>query len=181
MSKALLILADGFEEIEAMAPIDILRRAGVDVTVAGLSGPAVKSARGVLVTADLRLDQADGVFDALVLPGGGVGARNLAASGLVKTLVLAHFRKGKWVCAICASPVLVLFPTGILEAKSATCFKGMESGFNSGVKYSDQAVVVDGNVITSQGPGTAVEFALTIVEKLCGAPSSEKIRGDLLA
>lgn len=176
-----MILADGFEEIEAAAPVDLLRRAGVEVTVGGLRGVTVKSARGLSVTADAALGRISGDFDALILPGGGEGAKNLAASESVRTLILDMFKKRKWICAICASPVLVLFPTGILKGKSATCFKGMESGFDSSVKYVGQKVVVDGNIITSQGPGTAVEFALTIIEKLKGRAESEKIRKDILA
>ncbi len=181
MAKALLILAEGFEEIEAAAPIDILRRAGVDVTVAGLGGAAVKSARGLLVTPDANLDGITGDFDALVLPGGGIGAKNLAASQAVKKRIMEMFKQGQWICAICASPALVLFPAGVLAGKSATCFKGMESHFDKSVKYADQKVAVDGNVITSQGPGTAVEFALAIADKLCGAQTAQKIRADLLA
>ena len=179
--KALLILADGFEEIEATAPIDLLRRANVEVTVAGVSGIAVKSARALKVTADVKLDQVSADFDALVLPGGGGGAKNLASSPKVKSLVLEMFKKGKWVCAICASPVLVLFPTGILSGKSATCYTDMESGFDKTVRYLDQKVVVDGNIITSEGPATAVEFALTLIEKLCGKEESQKIRKDIIA
>lgn len=178
---ALIILAEGFEEIEAVAPIDILRRAGVEVTVAGLSGTSVKSARGVSVTADRPLDRGNSNFDAIVLPGGGIGAKNLAASEAVKSLVQEFHRQGKWVCAICASPALVLGPAGVLKGKSATCFKGMESGFGPEVRYLNQKVVSDGNVLTSQGPGTAVEFALSIVEKLAGPEKSAKIRSDLLA
>lgn len=180
MAKVLLILADGFEEIEAIAPMDLLRRAGVEVTVAGLDGLTVKSARGLSVTADVAFARLSGDFDALVLPGGG-GARRLAGSEEVKVLITNMFKKGKWICAICASPVLVLFPAGVLNGKSATCFKGMEGGFDGSVKYVDQKVVVDGNLITSQGPGTAIEFALTILEKLKGKAESEKIRSEILA
>ncbi|MBI1979289.1 MAG: DJ-1/PfpI family protein [Elusimicrobia bacterium] len=179
--KVLLILADGFEEMEAIAPMDILRRAGLEVTIAGLSGSAIKSARGVTVSTDVLLGQVSGDFDALLLPGGGVGAQNLAESKKVKDLILQQHKKGKGVYAICASPVLVLSPTGILNGKSATCYQGMESGFDKNVRYVDQKVVIDGNIITSKGPGTAVEFALSIVEKLCGKEESQKIRKDILA
>ena len=181
MPKVLLILAEGFEEIEAAAPIDLLRRAGAEVKVAGLSGTRIKSARGLEFGADMTLEQAGRDFDALVLPGGGGGAKNLAASNQVKDLVLDGFRKGKWICAICASPVLVLGPAGILDGKSATCYTGMESGFGKMVKFADQKVVVDGNVITSRGPGTAVEFALAIVDKLFGNARSKKLREEVLA
>lgn len=179
--KALLVLAEGFEEIEAVAPIDILRRAGVEVTVAGLSASPVKSARGLGICADVDFDQAMGEFDALILPGGGGGAQNLAASAGLKTLIVEMFKKGKWICAICASPTVVLFPAGILRGKSATCFQGMEAGFDASVRYVDRKVVVDGNVITSKGPATAVEFALAVAGKLAGEERSEKIRRDILA
>ena len=179
--KVLLILAEGFEEIEAVAPIDLLRRAGAEVRVAGLAGTVVRSARGLPIQAERSLDRVRGDFYALILPGGGDGARNLAASAKVRSLILEMFQAGKWVCAICAAPVLVLSPTGILDGKSATCYRGMESGFGKSVKYAGQKVVVDGNVITSQGPGTAVDFALAVIEKLCGKKESDRVREDILA
>src|SRR5258708_6714111 len=118
--KALLILAEGFEEIEAIAPVDLLRRAGVEVITAGVSGYGITSARGVPIHADAKLADVSGDFDALILPGGGTGAKNLAASNKVLELVKEMFEQGKWVCAICASPAIVLFPTGILKGKTAT-------------------------------------------------------------
>jgi 4-methyl-5(b-hydroxyethyl)-thiazole monophosphate biosynthesis len=176
--RALLILADGFEEIEAVAPMDLLRRAGIEVTLCGLDSLAVKSARGLCVTAETTLGEISGDFDALILPGG-AGAKKLASSPSLRALILEMFNKKKWICAICASPVWVLFPTGILSGKQATCYIGMEDGLDSSVKYRREKVVVDGNLITSQSPGTAIEFALTIIEKLKGKSESEKIRKGL--
>jgi 4-methyl-5(b-hydroxyethyl)-thiazole monophosphate biosynthesis len=173
--KALVILADGFEEIEAMAPIDILRRAQIEVTVAGLADIKVKSSRGVNVIADKKFNETDLNFDALVLPGGGAGAKNLAASSALKTVIVDMNKSGKVIAAICASPAVVLAPTGILKGKTATCFPGMEDAFGSETKFQARNVVVDGNLITSRGAGTSIEFALSIVEKLCGKKEAEKV------
>lgn len=181
VKKALLILAEGFEEMEAVIPMDLLRRAGVEVTVAGLKDFVVKSARGVLISADQKLDQISGEFDVLILPGGGGGAKNLAASEKVKNLVLEMNKKKKWIAAICASPVLVLAPIGILHNKSAVCYTDMEKGFDKSTKYVREKVVVDGNIITSMGPATAVEFALTIIEKLCGQAERDQVKTAIIA
>ncbi len=178
--KVLLVLADGFEEMEAVAPIDLLRRAGIDVTIAGLSALIVKSARGLSISAETVLEKVSEDFDALVLPGGGGGAKNLAASQKIKNLIVEMSKKGKGIYSICASPVLVVSPTGILNGKSATCYEGMESGFDPKIKYVNQKVVVDGNTLTSQGPGTSIDFALAIIEKLCGKETSEKIKKEIL-
>lgn len=179
--KALIILAEGFEEIEATAPIDLLRRAEVEVTVAGLGVLKVKSARNVMIVADKTLNETQADFDALILPGGGEGAKNLAASEKVKSLIKEMNQKEKLVAAICASPAVVLMPTGILKNKSATCYPGMEKNFDSSTEFKEESVVVDGNIITSRGPGTALLFALAIVEKLCGREVSEKLKKDTLA
>ncbi len=178
--KVLLVLAEGFEEIEAVTPIDLLRRAGVEVTVAGLNGTVIKSARNLPITAEVTLDKVSDNFDALILPGGGGGAKNLAASQKLKTLIQEMNKKGKGVYAICASPVLVLSPTGILKGKSATCYEGMEGGFDPETKYVDQKVVIDGNVLTSQGPGTSIDFSLAIIEQLCGKETKDKIKKEIL-
>ena len=178
--RVVLVLAEGFEEVEAVTPIDLLRRAGVEVTVAGLNGTVIKSARDLLISAEVTFDKVSDNFDALILPGGGVGAKNLAASEKLKALIQEMNKKGKGVYAICASPVLVVSPTGILKGKSATCYKGMEEGFNPETKYVNQKVVIDGNILTSQGPGTSIDFALAIIEQLCGKETAQKIKSDIL-
>jgi 4-methyl-5(b-hydroxyethyl)-thiazole monophosphate biosynthesis len=179
--KAIIILADGFEEIEAVTVIDILRRAGIDITVAGLGNINVKGSRGLNVVADKKLDELDIDYDACIFPGGMPGATNLASSGKVKTLIQKMNSTNKLVAAICASPAVVLAPTGILKNKSATCYPGMEQNFGSDVKYKDNNVVVDGNIITSRGPATALLFSLAIVEKLVGKEIADRVKKAVLA
>jgi 4-methyl-5(b-hydroxyethyl)-thiazole monophosphate biosynthesis len=174
--KALVVLADGFEEIEAVTVIDVLRRAGVHVTAAGLDQARVKGSRGVIVEADLTLDAIAGDFDALVLPGGGTGASNLAASKKVNDIIREFDRSKKLVAAICAAPSVVLGPSGILKGKNVTGYPGMLDGFDKDTKYREDDVVCDGNIITSRGPATALLFALAIAEKLVGKDIADKVR-----
>lgn len=173
--RALIILAEGFEDIEAVTPIDILRRVNVDVTVAGLSSERVRGARGIVVETDAVLSDSDSSYDAVILPGGMPGAEHLASSSKVKKLILEMSSKGKIVAAICASPALVLGPLGLLDGKKATCFPGMETNFSARVKFVKDAVVQDGNIITSRGPATAFPFALKIVENLAGKDIAEMV------
>jgi len=179
--ETLVILAEGFEDIEAVTPIDILRRAKIDVTVAALKDVKVTGARGVTIIADKRLDDAGADFDALILPGGSRGAENLAASAGVRSLIMAMHKKGKVIAAICAAPAVVLAPTGILNGKQATCYPGMESAFDKTTRFKADDVVVDGAIITSRGPATALAFSLAIVEKLAGREEAEKVRKATLA
>ena len=175
--KVLLILADGFEEIEAISALDILRRAGCQVTLAGLKNMRVESARNLMVQSEILLADVQGDFDALVLPGGGIGAQNLAASAQVKEWILRLFNEGKIVAAICAAPALVLAPTGILNGLRATGYPGIES---PNVSLLSLPVSVDKNVITGRGPGSAIAFALAIVEQLCGLAQRQKIERELI-
>lgn len=176
IKKALVILADGFEEIEAITAIDILRRAGIEVAVAGLQELKVTGAHGLAVMADKKLVEVTGNFEACVLPGGLPGAANLAASKLVTDILKKMQGQGKIIAAICAAPALVLSPLGILDGKNATCYSGMEKEFKNNTRFKPDPVVVDGNVITSRGPSTALLFALAIVEKLLGREASEELR-----
>ena len=181
MSKtAAVILAEGFEEIEAIAVIDVLRRAGITVFVTGLKDREVKSARGVRVITDVLLSGLKEDIDAVVLPGGGKGAENLAASKELKEMILKMNSGGKLVAAICASPAVVLAPLGVLDGKSAACFPGMGDRFSARVKFRDEKVAVDGNVITSQGPATAIEFGLAIAENLAGSAAAKETASKLL-
>lgn len=179
--KALIVLAEGFEDIEAVTCIDVLRRGGVEVTVTGLKDATVRASRGTVVIADKKLDEAGSGFDALVLPGGLPGATNLAASEKLNSLIKAMFQAGKIVAAICASPSVVLAPTGILKHKSVTGFPGMMENFDKSTVYLEDDVVVDGTLITSRGPATALDFALAILEKLEGGQVSGKVRKATLA
>ena len=172
--KALIILAEGFEEVEAITPIDLLRRAPIEVTVAGLTSQ-VKGARGVLVTTDKTVDSVTADFDCLILPGGGLGAENLHRSARVNALIKEMDSKGKLIAAICASPGVVLAPTGILKNKSVTGYPGMLENFDASTQYLEQDVVADGRLITSRGPATAFAFALAIIEHLAGKETAEKI------
>lgn len=179
--KALIILAEGFEEIEAVTVIDVLRRAGISVTVAGLSALQVKASRGVVIVAEKKLDEVAEDFDALILPGGSTGAANLAASKELGSLIKSMDRDNKIIAAICAAPSVVLEPLGILKGRSVTGYPGMTENFGKDTKYKEDSVVVDGNIITSRGPATALLFALAIVEKLAGKEVSEKVKRATLA
>jgi 4-methyl-5(b-hydroxyethyl)-thiazole monophosphate biosynthesis len=179
--KAIVILAEGFEEIEAITPIDVLRRAGIEVTVAGLSDIKVKGARGIVVEADKRLDEAGRDFDVCVLPGGSVGAANLAASEKVKSMIRGMNQNNKIIAAICAAPNVVLAPMGLLKKRSVTGYPGLTENIGKETLYKEESVVVDGNIITSRGPATALLFALTIVENLVGKETSDKVKKATLA
>ncbi len=181
MSKtALVILAEGFEEVEAIAPVDLLRRAGVRVTLAGVNFLAVKSSRNIEVQADMLLKDIQDLPDAVILPGGLPGATNLAKSGEVAKLVKKMNAAGKLVAAICAAPAVVLAPLGILDGKKATCYPGCEADFSKNTVHSQERVVVDGNILTSQGPGTALEFALEIATRLVGKDMADNVRDKML-
>ena len=174
--KAIVILAKGFEEIEAVTCIDILRRAGIAVTVAGLDKQEIEGAHGLLIRTDKRLDAAGDDFDACVLPGGMPGAANLASSHKLQELLKAFDKKKKIIAAICAAPAVVLAPAGILADKSATCFPGMEDAFGPETAHKEENVVIDDNIITSRGPATALPFALAVAEKLVGPATKEQLR-----
>lgn len=178
--KALIILADGFEEIEAITPIDILRRAGITLTIAGLTDTRVISARNLIIEAERKLDDLEDTYDALILPGGGGGAKNLASSNKVNNLISTMHEQKKIIAAICASPAVVLAPTGILNGKQATCYPGCESSFDATTTYINEPVVCEDNIITSQGPGSASAFAFVLVEKLLGKEESDKLTKGML-
>jgi len=172
---ALIVLADGFEEIEAVTPIDVLRRAGIEVIVAGVGKREVTGAHDITVETDLMLEQYQGIPDAVVLPGGMPGAANLNQSEALKDLLQKMKRAGKIIAAICASPAVVLAPNGILEGKKATCYPGFENDLGSKIKFVKDRVVTDGQVITSRGPGTAMEFSLAVVSQLASGEKSEQV------
>jgi 4-methyl-5(b-hydroxyethyl)-thiazole monophosphate biosynthesis len=175
--KAIVILATGFEEIEAVSVMDILRRAGIEVSIAGLDDIKICGSHGITILADKKLDDLTTIdFDACILPGGMPGAMHLSNSKKVTELIKRMHSKAKLIAAICAAPSVVLAPLGILDNKAATCYPGDQADFNPTTKYKDEAVVADGNVITSQGPATAIEFAFKIVEKLIGKETEKKLR-----
>ena len=180
MKKALIILADGLEDVEAVSVIDVLDRAGVSVLQVGLSKKEVISAHGIKVTAGMTIDDIKETYDAIILPGGGKGAENLSKSSKLKALIKSMNSKKKIVAAICASPAVVLKPTGILEGKKATCYPGAEGAFSESTVFSEEKVVVDGNIVTSRGPGTALLFGLKLAELLSGKEKARDLKKRML-
>jgi protein deglycase len=175
MKTACVLLADGFEEVEALTPVDYLRRAGIEVTVLGVTGSSVTGAHGVVVVADATLPTKAIIFDAVVVPGGMPGASNIAGSSAARELILRHFHEGRLVAAICAAPAVVLHTAcGILRGRRFTGYPGTESQAPDGL-FTPGRVVRDGNLITSRGPGCAGEFALAIVGELAGAQTASRI------
>ena len=174
MKRVVVLLADGFEEVEAVTPIDFLRRAGCDVVVAGVTGDMVTGAHGIAVRSDVSVAECSGQFDAVVVPGGMPGASNVAASHQAIDLIDAVQAGGGIVAAICAAPAVVLAPNGFLDGKKATCYPGFEQNFGETV-LSEDRVVVDGNLITSRGPGTAAEFALQLVRTLVSDAAADEL------
>lgn len=162
MPSVLIPLADGVEEMEAVILIDVLRRAGMDVTSAGLTGAAVTASRGVRLVPDKAwADIRPGSFDVLAIPGGAEGVNRLKADTRILNTVRVFHGAGKWIAAVCAGP-LVLQEAGILTGRRATCHPGVAAQLTATARLDDR-VVVDGHVITSQGPGTSFEFALALV------------------
>lgn len=177
---AIVVLAEGFEEIEAIAPIDVLRRAGVRVTVVGVGGKTVKSSRGIGIQTECLLEEIKDLPDAVILPGGLPGATNLAKEAGLAAFLKKMNEAGNLIAAICAAPAVVLAPLGILDGKKATCYPGCERDFSSKTVHSPERVVKDGNLITSQGPGTSLEFALEIVRELVGNEMAASLREKMI-
>ena len=177
---ALLILAEGAEEMEAVIAVDVMRRAKIEVVVAGLSGDGIVTcSRGINIKPDKNLaDVKDNLYDALVLPGGGKGAKNLAESSYVETVMKNHYNNDKLIAAICAGPT-VLAAHGVGKSKKVTCYPSVKGKIQDYV-YSEDNVVRDGNIVTSRGPGTAFDFALEIVNILVGQDEANKLKGDML-
>ena len=176
MKKAVLLLAKGFEEVEAVTPWDFLRRAGVEVFAAGIGGRRITGSHGITLEADGLIEDFSDTPDCVVIPGGMPGASNIAGSPGAMELIRRVHEAGGLVAAVCAAPGVVLGKTGILEGRKATCYPGYEKHFPEGARFSEERVVRDGNLITSRGAGTAAEFALEIVRVLEGPEAAEKIR-----
>ncbi len=176
MSSVLILLAEGFQEPEAVTVVDLLRRAEIQIVTAGLNEGPVRSARGLRILPDTSLDDVDaGRFDMVVLPGGQPGTDNLAADTRVRKIIQDMHEGGKYTAAICAAPY-VLSEAGVLGEKRATSYPTFQEKLKAHEIMKDERVVTDGKVITSQGPGTAIEFALTLVELFRGKDKSEEIR-----
>jgi len=182
VSRVLVPLAPGFEEIEAITVIDILRRAGVDVVVAGTQAGPIEASRKTKHVPDCTLDElrAD-EFDMIVLPGGQPGATNLRNDSRVRKFIESLRASDRHIAAICAAPT-VLAAYGILKDRSATCHPSVRVEVGSAAKQiSDERVVVDGPVITGQSAGTAMEFAFKLVEILCGADKAAEVNRGVIA
>ena len=179
MARVVIMLADGFEELEAVAVIDVLRRAGIETVSAGLHKGPVSSARQIKMIPDTVIDtiRSDD-FDMLVLPGGMPGSENLDADARVRDLIRDFNSKGKMTGAICAAPY-VFANAGILDGKHATSYPSFKGKLGSAV-YEEKTVVEDGNILTSRGPGTALCFALAIVERLAGREKAERVKEAML-
>lgn len=179
MKNVIVFLADGFEECEGLAAVDLLRRAGAKVTTASVMNRLdVTGAHDVIVRADVLAQDADyASADLLVLPGGGVGTQNLSKSEIVQKQCRA-FAADKLLAAICAAPT-VLAGLGLLEGRKAVCYPGMESMMRGAVMVNEPAVV-DGNIITGRGPGAAYDFALELIRQLMDEETSRKIRAEIV-
>lgn len=181
MKSAYIFFADGFEDIEAIAPVDILRRAEVDALTVGVTGQTVTSSHSVKVSCDRLLsDIASGPLpDLAILPGGGKGSRNLAASVELRKFITRMIKEDRLVGAICAAPAVVLGAWDLLGSHRWTCYPGMGDGLRT--KPLEDRVVVDGHLVTSRAAGTAEEFSLALVSLLCGADVAGKVGLDILA
>jgi len=184
MAKAIILLADGFEEIEAITVIDVLRRCGVGLEIVGLRKGYVRSARGVKIIPDKSIDEianeSIASFDAVILPGGGEGVENLKKSEKVRKLLNDFMSKSKQIAAICAAPT-ALASFGLLKNKKATVYPGLENELKeAGAEIANSKVIVDGNIITSRGPGTASDFAFEIARKLAGKEKTEEVAKAML-
>jgi 4-methyl-5(b-hydroxyethyl)-thiazole monophosphate biosynthesis len=179
MPTVLVPLAQGCEEIEAVTIIDILRRGGITVVSAGLDTQTVRASRGTVLIPDTTLDAALlQSYDMVVLPGGQPGTNNLKADTRILALVKNMAQQDKYVTAICAAPS-VLATAGLLDGKHATSFPGALDAFSSVIKKTD-SIVEDGKIITSRGPGTAMDFALTLVERLAGKNKRQEVEAGLV-
>ena len=180
MASVLVPLADGCEELEAVTVIDLLRRAGIEVVVAGLEPGPVKASRGTVLLPDVELDEVLARdFDLVVLPGGLPGADHLDRDPRIQRLVRETAAKGRYVAAICAAPK-VLATAGLLSGRRATSFPGVLEALDlNDTTLTQNPVETDGRIVTSRGPGTAMDFALDLIEKLLGKAKRDAVEGPL--
>ncbi len=172
-----ILLAPGFEEAEALVPADLLRRAGIETALVGVSGNEVTGSHQITVKADLTLDRADPEgAELVVLPGGGLGVENLGKSSEVERFVRRAAERGVPLAAICAAPTL-LARYGLLEGRRAVCYPGMEDKLAGARACPDWSVVEDGPVTTGRAAGSAFDFGLKLVERLAGRAKAEEVRG----
>ena len=181
MSQVLVPLAQGCEELEAITITDLLVRAGIEVTTAGLDDKPVTASRGTTIIPDTSINTVlDQTFDLIVLPGGLPGANHLRDDKNIQTLLKNHADKGKYIGAICAAPIAVA-AAGLLEGKKATAYPGvLEALSNEKIDVKASAIEIDGNIVTSRGPGTAMDFALTLIELLEGPAKRNEVNSQLV-
>ncbi len=179
LPRALVILAEGAEEAEAVITVDVLRRAGIETVIAALGEGVVQCSRKVRIASDVPLAAVTGNFDALVLPGGAEGARRLCASELVGERLKAASRDNRLVAAICAAP-LAFQAHQVFAGRAMTCHPTVASRIAMHGKLEAGTVVEDGNLITSQGPGTSFQFALAIVRRVVGEPRAAEVERGLV-
>lgn len=172
-----VLLANGFEEVEALTPVDMLRRCGTEVTLVGVGGKEIVGARGVKVVADTVESIGDDI-EMLILPGGYPGYENLEKSSFVHSAIDAAMQKDCYIAAICGAPS-VLGHKGLLQGKKACCYPGMEDTL-LGAKVCYDAVSVDGKIITSRAAATAMDFAMTLVELLCGKQQAQTLAAQIV-
>ena len=174
-------LAEGFEEIEALTVVDILRRAEIEVQTVSVTGSAlVEGAHGITVQADILQEEADySAAEMLVLPGGMPGTTHLMENEELGREIQNYVQIGRWVAAICAAP-MVFGHLGVLEGRQATIYPGMEEHLEGATPIYEQKVVRDGRIITSKAPGTAMNFALELVDAMKGRTTAEEVRGALV-
>lgn len=177
-----MFLANGFEEVEALCPLDILRRAGLEVTTVGVgSKDMISGAHGITVQADIPdVMYRDASPDMIILPGGMPGSTNLDESKIVDTALRVAAKRGAYLCAICAAP-MVLGKRGYLEGKKAVCYPGFEEYLSGATIPESESVVRDGNIITAKGMGVAFEFGLELVRVLKDDETAEKIKKSVFA
>ncbi len=180
VKKVLVPIADGIEEIEAVCIIDVLRRAGAEVTVASVDRLEITASRGVRLVADKLIGVcADETFDLIALPGGMPGAEHLRDSAILTGMLKDQKQSGRLYAAICASPAVAFGTHGLLDDKTATCHPALAKELKC-LEAVDSRVVTDGNCITSCGPGTAIEFALELIRLLYGKDTAKAVAGPML-
>lgn len=175
MAKVYEFLATGFEDIEALIPLDIMRRAGVDFKTVSITGDLyVESAHGVSIKADMLIEDADlNDADLIMLPGGLPGATNLNAHNGVKKAIIEQNARGKMIGAICAAP-MVLGGIGLLQGRRATCYPGFEK-YLEGAEYTHELCTVDGNITTGEGPAAALPYAYTLLAALTDRQTADQV------
>ena len=175
-----MFLAEGFEEVEALCPLDLMRRAGLSVTTVGVNGKRICGAHGIAVEADIvDTDYYDNEPEMIFLPGGMPGTLNLGASQTVCRAIETAVQANAYLAAICAAPS-ILGDMGLLKGKEAICYPGFEDRL-SGAVLSDKKIVCDGKILTAAGMGVALDFGLLIVETLCGTKKAAELRHAVIA